>query len=51
MSERVCADWHARFRHDLLLAFDGHVAENVFRRKADFPDADGSPSMRRDGRR
>ncbi|MFF4052775.1 terpene synthase family protein [Streptomyces chartreusis] len=48
LGERASADWHARFRHDLILAFDGHMAENVFRRKADVPDAYGFPSMRRD---
>jgi hypothetical protein len=42
------ADWHARFRHDLTLAFDGHAAENVYRRTGDIPGADVFPSMRRD---
>ncbi|MFF9490192.1 hypothetical protein [Streptomyces sp. NPDC014676] len=45
---RASAGWQARFRHDLLIAFQGHEAENVFRRNADVPAADGFPSMRRE---
>jgi len=48
LGARASADWHARFRRDLILAFDGHLAENVFRRKSDSPDAEGFPSLRRD---
>ncbi|WP_225629443.1 terpene synthase family protein [Streptomyces werraensis] len=48
LRSRASPDWHARFCHDLTLAFDGHEAENVFRRKAGVPDAEVFPSMRRD---
>ncbi|MFE0359485.1 hypothetical protein ACFW2K_38605 [Streptomyces nigra] len=48
LGERASDDWHARFRHDLILAFDGHMAENAFRQKTGLPDAGGFPSVRRE---